>query len=33
MEGITEEDVTAIQAIISDNVDIIEEDEDNGDAD
>jgi len=33
MEGITEEDVTAFQAIISDNVDIIEEDEDNGDAD
>ncbi|MEE8440968.1 MAG: transcription termination factor NusA, partial [Spirochaetia bacterium] len=33
MEGITEEDVTAIQAIISDNVDIFEEDEDNGDAD
>lgn len=33
MEGITEDDVSAIQAIISDNVDIIEEDEDNGDAD
>ena len=33
MEGISEDDVTAIQAIISDNVDIIEEDEDNGDAD
>jgi len=33
MEGITEDDVAAIQAIISDNVDIIEEDEDNGDAD
>lgn len=33
MEGITEDDVAAIQAIISDNVDIFEEDEDNGDAD
>jgi len=33
MDGIEEEDVAAIQAIISDNVDIIEEDEDNGDAD
>jgi N utilization substance protein A len=33
LEGITEEDVAAIQAIISDNVEIIEEDEDNTDAD
>jgi N utilization substance protein A len=33
MEGISEDDITAILAIISDNVDIIEEDEDNGDAD
>jgi len=31
-EGITEDDVAAIQAIISDNVEIIEEDEDNGDS-
>jgi len=30
MDGIEEDDVAAIQAIISDNVDIIEEDEDNG---
>lgn len=33
LEGITEEDVVAIQAIISDNVEIIEEDDDNTDAD
>ena len=33
LEGITEDDVTAIQAIISDNVEIIEEDEDNTEAD
>ena len=32
LEGITEEDVAAIQAIISDNVEIIEEDEDNTEA-
>lgn len=32
IEGISEDDVAAIQAIISDNVEIIEEDEDNGDA-
>ncbi|MFP4113222.1 MAG: transcription termination factor NusA [Spirochaetota bacterium] len=33
LEGITEDDVAAIQAIISDNVEIIEEDEDNTEAD
>ena len=33
LEGITEEDVAAIQEIISDNVEIIEEDEDNTEAD
>lgn len=33
LEGITEDDVTAIQAIISDNVEIIEEDEDNTESD
>jgi N utilization substance protein A len=33
LEGITEDDVAAIQGIISDNVEIIEEDEDNTDAD
>jgi N utilization substance protein A len=32
LEGITEEDVAAIQAIISENVEIIDEDEDNTDA-
>jgi len=33
LEGITEDDVAAIQEIISDNVEIIEEDEDNTEAD